>query len=165
MLPNATGLYDNLQVNAWVNGSYQIDDGDSTGASSPSGWDSGGQITLNPGQAAWFNNAGSTSVNLTFVGQVPLGRNTVSLAPGFNMISSPAPIAGDIVTPGGLTNYNDGDIVYVWNPNGVGGGNYTTYNADIDGGVAGYKDEWDSPGDPVASVGQGFWYLSQARFM
>jgi hypothetical protein len=68
-----------------------------------------------------------------------------------------------------LTNFSDGDQVYVYNP----GAGYTTYSVSFAGGQYGYNADWLQPspttgqpytstetnyGDPYVTVGQGFWY-------
>jgi len=161
-LNDASGAYDSLVVYKWNGHSFDIDSGDSTGSSFADGWDNDGVITLNPGEGAWFlngNGPGGAHVTLTFVGTVPQGTNNVVISTGFNQISSPAPIGGDLVTAAGLTNFNDGDTVYAWN-----GTTYQIYTADFSGGQYGYNTDWDFPGDPQVNVGQAVWYLTSTTF-
>jgi hypothetical protein len=147
-------------------GHYSTDAADAQGSSYSDGWDGNGVMTMNPGEAIWFNNGTGHAVTATFVGTVPQGTNTVSLVSGFNMISSPVPFGGDVVTNMGLTNYNDSDKVYVWNNPAPGHptGAYTVSVVDLEGGSSGYMSQWDSP-DPQAQVGQGFWYNATAPFV
>jgi len=63
-----------------------------------------------------------------------------------------------LVTNLGLTNYNDGDTVFVFNNNPPVAAGYATYVVDKTFGSAGYNGNWDPPGDPQVNVGQGFWY-------
>jgi hypothetical protein len=160
---DASGIYDGCKVYKYnaANGLYSNDVGDSQGSSYANGWDGGGVLTMNPGEAIWFQNAATSNLVVTFVGTVPQGTNTITLKQGFQMISSPVPFSGDLVTNMGLTNYNDQTQVYVWNNPAPGfpHGNYTTSVVDLQGGSKGYMSQWDSP-DPVLSVGQGFWYKS-----
>jgi len=161
---DASGAYDSLGVFKWTGGSYVSDQGDSAASSFADGWDNDGVLTLNPGEGAWFvneNPPGGAHITITFVGTVPQGTNSVNLTKGFNMISSPAPIGGDLVTAAGLTNFNDGDAVYVWIPSIA---NYQGYTADFSSGCCGYNGNWDSPGDPQVPVGSAMWYISQANF-
>lgn len=151
------GPYEGCQVYKWTGSTYLLDTGDNELSGEPTGWDNNGVITMNPGEAIWFYNPNSTNIVITFVGTVPQGSLTNSIgSPGFTMLSSIVPQGGDLVTNLGLTNYNDGDQVYVWNnPPGT----YVTSTVDLELGYEGYLDQWDSP-DPVVAVGQGFWYYT-----
>jgi hypothetical protein len=157
VLNNATGAYDGVGVFKWNGSIFNTDNGDSALSGNADGWDNNGVITINPGEAAWFFNPNSTNITFTFVGTVPQGTNTVTLGTGFSLASSPVPQSGDLVTVMGLTNYNDGDSVYVWN-NTTGTGSFSTYGVAKGLGGAGYNGDWNPPGDPIVNVGQGFWY-------
>jgi hypothetical protein len=117
---------------------------------------------MNPGEAIWFNNGFTTNLTLTFVGTVPQGTNIVAIQQGYQMISSPVPFSGDLVTNMQFTNYADSSVCYVFNNPTAGKphGGYTLYVADLQGGSQGYHSQWDSPGDPQLNVGQGFFYAS-----
>jgi hypothetical protein len=161
------GAYDGLTIYKFSGGAYTSDVGDSQLGQGTTGWDSGGVITLNPGEAAWIHNNRSTNFTLTFVGTVPTGTlsETINGPNQFNLISSIVPQGGDLVTNMGLTNFNIGDQVYVYNYNAAGTvGTYTTYTSDSPGfGIStSYLGEWDAPGDPQVAVGQGFWYHTGA---
>jgi len=165
---DASGIYDGCQVYKYnpATTNYAVDLGDSQGSSYANGWDGNGVITMNPGEAIWFKNAASSNLVVTFVGTVPQGTNNVTIHNGFNMISSPVPFSGDIVTNMGLTNYYptaDGTEVYVFNNPAPGHptGAYTVSLVDLAGGSSGYHSQWDGP-DPTANVGQGFWWKSTA---
>jgi hypothetical protein len=159
-------------------GNYVVDTADAEDedsgypAADTNGWKAGGVITLNPGEAAWFQNNTGAPLTVTFVGTVPSGTNTINLADGFNMVSSPVPFSGDLCVNAQLTNYNDGDKVFVWN-NLTGTGTYTTYSVDEDDSfptVCGYENgsnpgfgDWkESACDPVAGIGQGMWYQNNS---
>jgi hypothetical protein len=162
VMNDAGAQFDSIGIFQWNGHSYAVDQGDSAGSPYDNGWDNNGLITLNPGQGAWVlneNGPGGADVTVTFVGTVPQGTNAVNLAAGYNQMSSPAPIGGDLVTAAGLINFNDGDIVDAWNPATK---SYTVYTADIAGGTEGYLQEWDPPGDPQVAVGQAVWYFAQA---
>jgi hypothetical protein len=171
LLNNGTGLsgnpgpYEGSIVYKFNSGTgrYATDAADAAGSSYADGWDGNGTITMNPGEAIWFNNGTGAPVTATFVGTVPQGTNTVAAVAGFNMISSPVPFSGDIVTNMGFTNYNDDDQFFVFNNPAPGHptGAYTVGTVDLAGGYSGYMSQWDSP-DPVAQVGQGFWYKASA---
>jgi len=160
LLNDATGTYDGLEVFKWNGTTFVTDSGDSLFSGTPTGWDANGVLTLNPGEAAWFKNPRTTNVTLTFVGSVPTGTLTTSIAGAgkFTMLSSQVPQSGDLVTNLGLTNYNDGDTVFVFNNNPPVAAGYATYVVDKTFGSAGYNGNWDPPGDPQVNVGQGFWY-------
>jgi len=85
------------EVFQFTGGAYTAEDTASAG-NAPSGWASGGTITLNPGQAVFFYNPTSTNMYATFVGTVPTGSITNSLAPGYSLVGSVVPVSGDIVT-------------------------------------------------------------------
>jgi hypothetical protein len=167
LLNDASGIYDGCVVYQWNSSTsrYAEDVGDSQGSSYANGWDNNGTITMNPGQAMWFNNEVGSNLVVTFVGTVPQGTNTVNFVPGFNMVSSPVPFSGDVVTNMGFTNYSDNSVAYVWNnpapghPTGV----YSEYVTDIQGGDEGYMSQWDTP-DPTVNVGQGFWFNASTPF-
>jgi hypothetical protein len=139
-----------------ADGRYDVDDIASSSYSS--GWISGGTITMNPGQAVWFDNGTGSAQTVTFVGTVPQGTNTVTMGAGYNMVSSPVPFSGDLVTNMGLTNYAlNGTKVLTFN--GANNPPYTSYISSTSGS-AGYMNQWLSPGDPQINVGQGFWVSS-----
>ena len=130
------------------------------------GWVNGGLMTMNPGEAVWFQNNSGGPLTVTFVGTVPSGTNTVPLAPGYNMVASPVPFSGDLCLNAQLTNYNDGDELLTYN-NATHA--YTAFLVDEDDGSAycgGYDNgtqpgvgDWLKPNlDPHANIGQGFWY-------
>jgi hypothetical protein len=156
ILSDATGYLDGASIYKWTGTGFVVDNANSVTATSPDNWTGGGLETLNPGEAIWFYSPFTTPTNLTFVGTVPQGTNTVTLSQGFTMASSPVPQSGDLVTVMGLTNENSGDSVYVYNP----GSGYTTYNYNVNTGSEGYGGNWLPPGDPIVNVGQGFWYYA-----
>jgi hypothetical protein len=53
---------------------------------------------LAPGQGVFVSLAGSSPVTITTVGQVNQGTYSVPLVPGLQIVSSIAPIAGDLIT-------------------------------------------------------------------
>jgi len=154
------GPYEGVTIYKWNGSAFTQDTGDNILSGNLNGWDNNGVITLNPGEAAWLKNPNTSSLSVVFLGTVPSGTLTVPIkGPStFNMISSPVPVGGDVVTNAimNLTNYGDSDRVYVYaNPGG-----FTTYTVDKEFGSAGYQSQWDPPGDPMVTVGQGFWYLT-----
>jgi hypothetical protein len=148
LLTNGSGQYKKFQFWNWnpATAAYTEDIG--TGA----GWGSGGTETLNPGQAAWLYNPGSTNVTVTFVGTVPSGTNSITLySNSFNLVSSILPTSGDIVTNSlmNFTNAAKKDQAWMWNASLQA---YTETIATASG--------WPG-GDPVqTNVGGGFWYVN-----
>jgi hypothetical protein len=69
------------------------------------GWNAGGTITLNPGQACFFfnpNALGGANMSATFVGTVPQTGQynmTNTLAPGYNLVGSIVPVTGSYASP------------------------------------------------------------------
>jgi len=133
-------------------------------SAAPNGWDPapgypdpGTNVTLNPGEAAFYDNLGGAPITFTFVGTVPQGTNTVQLSTGFNLVSSVVPQAGGLTSvlgfPVASDFSQDGDLAYVYsNPGG-----YTIYTAD-----SAAPSKWDAPpGEPSIAVGTGFFYLAQ----
>jgi len=154
LLPNATGQYKKWQFWAYSpSGGYIGEIGQTAGNTNP--WSKGGTNTLNPGQAGWLFNPGANPSNVTFVGTVPSGSLTNTLAPAsFNLVSSILPTSGDLLT-NPLMNFTTAtkkDQVWMFTP-GTGTG-------------SGFKDTvlqpsgW-SAGDPQeATVGGGFFYFN-----
>jgi len=151
LFPNTGGAFDHFQVYKWTGSGFQTD----TGSHLLGGWQNGGVITFNPGEAAWIKNPTVNPVTNTFVGTVPQGTLTVNIAGAgaFSMISSVVPQGGDLVTNLGFTNFNNKDQIYVYNSSTS---NYSTFNySTLLGGFG-------AAGDPQLQVGQGFWYHTAA---
>lgn len=147
--------WDGCTVFKYNPGDGHYDQTDIASSSYSSGWVSGGTMTLNPGEAIWFNNGTGHIATNTIVGTVPQGTNTVNIISGFQMIASPVPFSGDVVTNMGFTNYTLGSILYTFNNSS---GHYSTYISSSSG-TSGYMNQWIG-GDPQASIGQGFWFRS-----
>jgi len=85
------------------------------------GWLAGGSITFNPGEGIFIQiPAGipGNSTNITFVGTVVQSNatpTTVTIAPGYNIAGSQAPISGLLTTQLGYQPQNL-DTVYVFSP-------------------------------------------------
>jgi hypothetical protein len=156
-------------------GGYSSDIADATDegigyANDTNGWAGGGIMTMNPGEAVWFNNETGAPLTITFVGSVPSGTNTVNLGIGYNMISSPVPFSGDLCLNAQLTNYSDGDLLLTYNAVSKG---YATFIVDEDDPspiTCGFENgsnpgagDWVAPTcDPTANIGQGFWYQNNS---
>jgi hypothetical protein len=71
--------------------------------------------TLNPGTGFFIKNAGTTDMNITFVGEVPQGTAlTVTFPAGFSLIGSIVPQAGNLEKDLGYP-AKTGDVVYKFN--------------------------------------------------
>jgi hypothetical protein len=153
-------------------GGYITDTAATKSNPNTNGWVEGGQITVLPGQAVWFDNPFTTNLTFTFVGQVSTGSNQPNpLYNGFNLVSSILPMSGDlttntlsdfttnpaVITYNGLTYTNPvntptaADVVWVYSPAIT---NYVTST------FSGKTHAW-TPADPtIPNVGEGFWYQS-----
>ena len=147
LMPNTTGAFKGWFVyfSTPGQGYTQIETGAKTS------WAGGGTNTINPGSAVFIDNTFSTNVTVTFVGTVPQGSLTNTLDPGFNLVSSIVPTAGDLIT-NGITLFTavKGDVVYVNDPvagYASPGGIYT----------AAKNGNWTA--DPIIpNVGEGFFF-------
>jgi hypothetical protein len=129
------------------------------------GWANGGaDVTLNPGQAVFFlnpNSPGGANMTATFVGTVPQGSLTNTLTPGYNLVGSMVPIAGDLATNSVLNlNVTPGyfDYVLFFTPGGTFESQLPTeggmYNPGWSGGTG-------ATGGPVTTnVSEGFYYYN-----
>jgi hypothetical protein len=156
------GIVEGAQVYKWTGTTYQTDVAE-TAEFIGDGWAKGGTITMNPGEAIWFKNPSPNNLTFTFIGTVPQGSLCTPVAgPGaFSMISSQVPQAGDLMSNLNLTNLNNGDQIYIFNPSNQM--YLRTWTVDLANGASGYVLNGfpvfgGSQGDPFLSVGQGFWY-------
>jgi hypothetical protein len=153
VIPYSDG--DNIQVWSGVSWDiYTMDSGAGTGWADVNSSDV--QLvdlpTLSPGKGFFYGRAGSLT-NITFVGEVPTGTNTVNITLSLNALGSPLPYGGAIETgPIGLP-IADGDNVQLWN------GVQWVLNTRDSGAGTGWADvnSSDVP-EPTLSVGQGFFY-------
>ena len=78
-----------------------------------------GNAALTPGKGVFVFNADVNPVTITTVGTVIQGSNNIPLVAGFQIVSSIAPVAGDLQTN---LNYTPtvGDTVYQFDPVGQG---------------------------------------------
>jgi hypothetical protein len=157
------GYIDKVEVFKYTGSGFVTDTANSATATNlVNNWVNGGFITLNPGEAAWLKNPFTTNLTFTFVGTVPQGTLTNQITGGgaFTMLSSVVPQGGDLATNLGLTNFNDKDQIFVFNPTNQ---TYQTYNVSFETGNSGYQIGGfgvftSGTGDPQLQVGQGFWY-------
>jgi hypothetical protein len=68
------------------------------------------KLTVVPGEGVFVQNPGTTPLNITFVGEVPQGQLDTTLVPGYQIVSSQVPQAGDLTALGYTP--ADGDKVY-----------------------------------------------------
>jgi hypothetical protein len=115
------------------------------------GWTSSGvpsaNLSFNPGEGMFIRNNGGTAMNITFVGDVLQGTQTVDLPVGLALVGSKIPQSGGISTTLQFPTVA-GSQVYAYN--GVGYDSYL-YD-DIDGWVRN-----GVPAEPQIAVAQGFW--------
>lgn len=99
----SANLANKSQVITWNGSSYNTAIGKSS-----VGWSA--SVPLNPGSGFFIKNSGTTTTN-TFVGSVVVSSGasiTNSIVPGYNLVGSPIPYAGDVTTD---TNINLGSIL------------------------------------------------------
>jgi hypothetical protein len=158
LINDASTQYDKMVVFKWTGTGFQSDTANSILSTYANNWDNGGTITLNPGEAAWIKNPNTTNMTLTFVGTVPTGTLSTTIAGNgaFTMLSSQVPQGGDLTTDLGYSNYFQGDTIYVYNPTNS---KYTVSTYNTNTGQSGYLGNFvGTAGDPIIGVGQGFWY-------
>jgi hypothetical protein len=164
LLNDANGTYDGLTVYKFNGVSYNTDFGNSIGSTFANGWNNGGTNTMNPGEAVFMKNGTASPISMTFVGTVPTGSLSVTLAGSgsYSLVSSPVPQAGDLCSNLSFTNFNNGDSFYIFNTNQT----YTVYTVNEVGGSVGYNQDFipltGEPQDPTVSVAQGFFYKTSA---
>jgi hypothetical protein len=163
ILPANTGQYDGDQVQVWTGHSWAASYLDST---QPTGFsDSGGGMVPAPilgnFQGFLYYNASGVSNNLTFVGQVPTGTNTVNIpsSPEFTALGAYTPFAGGVSTalqftnPGGAI---DGDAILLMVVVGGVPKGYTSSYFDSTQ-TTGFSDSGGGQlPEPQIAVGQGF---------
>jgi hypothetical protein len=108
-------------------------------------------LNILPGSGFFVRNPGSTSVQVTFVGEVPQGNLSQTIPPGFSIQASSVPIAGTASSMG-LGGQN-GDTYYGFSEANQSFNFISTFD-DLD-------NAW-SPALPVLQVGEAFMYLSRA---
>lgn len=148
LFPDGTGTYKGWQFYFFTGGVGYT--GTDTGGKA--GYANGGTNTISPGQAAFVYNSGTTALTNTFVGTVPSGSITNTLAPGYNLVGSVLPVSGDLVTNTltTLTTGTKGDLIYIFDAA------TQSYPGQL---VAGKTGVW-SPNDPSVSIGEGFFYYN-----
>jgi hypothetical protein len=158
--PNTPAPLYNLDMTVFSGGHFGI--GDSISYSG--GWNNGGTITVNPGQAVWANNPnhiGGASMNVTIVGTVPQNGQynmTNTLIPGYNLVGSIVPVTGTFASSIiNLTNSigADDEVLYFNPPT-------QTFASGTSGS---YSQGWfDTHGNNVApsstNVTEGFYYYN-----
>jgi hypothetical protein len=124
LFPNtAAPTYANATVYQFTGGTYTSIQNANPGGSYGVGWTGGGTITLNPGQAVFFNNPGPGNMTATFTGTVPTGTLNNVLGKGYNLVGSMVPVSGDLVasTIANFTFAKNQDFVDFYNPHGQPG--------------------------------------------
>jgi hypothetical protein len=149
LFTNSGGAFKKFQEWSWfpATGTYAEDIG------TASGWLNGGTNTLNPGQAVWIYNPGTTTVTNTFVGTVPSGTlNNVLLPQTYNLMSSILPTSGDIVTNSLMLFTNATKKDQAWA--------YSSATQGFSESVSGGGSAWPNGGDPVQPIAGGFFYFN-----
>jgi len=107
---------------------------------------------LGPGKGFFYgNNAGSPQV--TFVGEVRTGTNTVAIPNGLSALGSPLPVGGPISTGSPNLQVQDGDNVQFWNGTG-----WSLVARDSLSGTGWVNAGGTDVAEPSLTVGQGFFY-------
>lgn len=164
ILPANTGQYDGDQLIIWTGhgwASFYLDSTQPTGFSDSGGTGVPAPI-LSSGQGYAYYNASGVSNNLTYVGEVRTGTNTITIpaSPEISTLGSPIPLSGGVSTalqlsnPGGAL---DGDAVelMVVNAQGFVRGFSPAYFDSTQ--TTGFADSGGSPvPEPQIAVGQGF---------
>jgi hypothetical protein len=149
-----TNLVKGTTVLAWETASAGYTSANWTSGRSGLTWvgnTNGISAALNEGSGVFVQSPSTNS--LTLVGTVLQGTNLINLVTGYNLVSSVAPISGDIVTNLGFVP-GQGDAVLLWNTTSQG---YTSYN--YTKGRSGYS--W-VPSTPQIAVGQSFFIQAAA---
>jgi hypothetical protein len=127
---------------------YEKDEFDST-------WTGGGGAHLPNGEGYFVRNLSTTPFTITFVGEVPQGNLTNTLALGYSLQGSKVPQAGFVEDLGVVPGPGDQILRYV--NNGSGGGSFFPYENDE------FDNTWSGVGadaakGPNVKVGEGFFY-------
>jgi hypothetical protein len=186
---NTTGTFqpngNNAQIFLFTGGSYSAFDIAGEYSGGAGGWVNNGTLAINPGQAAFFDNTDTGTINCTFVGTVPQNGTVVAglgstatgltntLIAGWNMVGSVVPVSGDLVASsisGQFFNSFAGpptgpagasDFIYIYDP--VAGFEPEVYFAPVANGgwTGGTGTAGPGPGNPATtSVTQGFFYYN-----
>lgn len=166
ILPANTGQYDGDQLLLWTGtswNSYYLFSTSPTGFADSGGTPIGAPI-LTPGLGYLYYNAQGTSNNITYIGQVRTGTNTVNIpaTPEFSAVGSTLPLAGGLTSVLQFTNNAgalDGDDIQV--PATDASGNITSFKASyfFSGSATGFADSGGTTiPEPQIAVGQGFFF-------
>ncbi len=162
ILPANTGQYDGDAILKWTGHGWASANLDS---SSPSGFsDSGGTPVgapiLNAGVGYLYFNGQGVSNNITYVGEVRTGTNTVSIpgSPEYAAVGSPAPLAGGVISVLQFSNATgalDGDAIL----KAVGAISGFSPSGFDSSSPTGFSDSGGTPiPEPTIAVGQGFFF-------
>jgi hypothetical protein len=194
LFPNTNGQYQigsgrfttGSTILEYVNGTgYVGSDTASSTAANGSGWSSGGQFAITPGNAIWFFNPvaiGGSNMTATFVGTVPQVSTAISaqlptgltntVFPGWNLMGSVVPTSGDLVT-NSITSITtnlqfgptSGDAILVFDPTydastSAQGGYSTGIGGDYSVNRS-HVGSWNVDPTTVTPY-EGFWYFSNS---
>jgi hypothetical protein len=153
VIPYADG--NNIQV--WNGASWDLwamDSISATGYVNPSGADAAltSLPILGPGIGFFYgNNIGTT--NVTFVGEVRTGTNTVAIPAGLKPLGSPLPLGGLVSTGPVNLQVQDGDNIQLWT-----GSSWALHARDSISGTGWVAPNGSDGPEPALNVGQGFFY-------
>jgi hypothetical protein len=177
VISNPTGALDGSKIYLWTGTTftvYTIDSTVSSGVADAGDVNPVFNVTLNPGQALFFNNTvGSTATN-TYTGTVHVEAagpstnvvgvttNVLSTSPAFSLVASKIAVGGGVSSVLGLANPTgalDGSRIYVPKivAGNVKGYTVTTIDSTVTGGFADAGDVNPAP-EPVIPVGSGFFF-------
>ena len=113
--------------------------------------------SLNPGEGAFINMAAPEA--LTFVGEIPQGSLSVTIAPLFNIVAQPTPQAAGVGATGLPATI--GDTIQFWANDGTTAG-FEDALSYFGPDFGGWVDDSFTPVDPTPAVGESFFYNSAA---
>jgi hypothetical protein len=153
VIPYADG--NNIQI--WNGASWDtwsMDSLSSTCWLNPSGSDAplASLPILGPGKGFFYGNSTGLT-NITFVGEVRTGTNTVNIPAGLTPLSSPLPYGGLVSTGPINLQVQDGDNIQKWN-----GVSWDTYSRDSLSGTGWLAPNGSDGPEPTLNVGEGFFY-------
>jgi hypothetical protein len=153
ILPYSDG--DAIQVWSGVNWvQYTMDSGAGTGWADGGGGDVqlANLPVLNPGKL-FFYTKNTAITQVTLVGEVATGTNTVVLTPGLSAVGSALPYGGLLATGPRACPIADGDAIQTWN-----GSKWVLSTRDSGAGTGWADGSGGDIAEPTISVGQGFFF-------
>jgi len=147
-----TGVPIESQVLKFANNNYTVELYDGATWIKPNG--DPGDLTAAPGSGFFFFNPDSTPLTVTLVGEVPQGSLTVTMPPGFNLVSSIVPQAVPLTPANGFNNVLEMQFLY-FNPT-----TQTYDEALLNDGTGWIKLDGTPVPAPAPAVGTGFFIFN-----